>query len=92
MTTTPTPRTDAVVKMRDISGERSDVYKWYRYVDYDFARQLERELAEAQRERDQWRACATLLRKTMTEYGYNAKEGHALAAFDKLNTLSPTHA
>jgi hypothetical protein len=43
---TPTPRTNAVAKKRDTSGQNSSVYRWVEEVSADFARQLERENAE----------------------------------------------
>lgn len=50
-TPTPTPRTDA--QEYYIDG--------HYHVSVELARRLERELAEAQRERDAWRGCAARL-------------------------------
>ena len=43
---TDTPRTDAVTKKRDTSGQNSSVYRWVEEVPAKFARQLEREITE----------------------------------------------
>ena len=43
---TDTPRTDAVAKKRDTSGQNSSVYRWVEEVSADFARQLERDITE----------------------------------------------
>ena len=78
-TPTPTPRTDSEyiqIYNKDVTG-CSDACD---YVPASVARQLERELAEAQRERDLWRECADRLAGELT---WDARSG-ALRAYAKL--------
>ena len=74
-----TPRTDAERFFRDY---RNDKYAHPHGPDVsaDFAEELERDLAAARAERDQWRECAMMLECANTK----AERAFAVARFDAL--------
>lgn len=61
MKDTPTPRTDAVILLRDDTSHGPE------YVYADFCRQLERELAESKAQIEVWRNEVELLREELAK-------------------------
>lgn len=76
--TTDTPRTDT----------QCGQGRYIHLVDKEFARQLERELAAATRERDEWKAEVKSLRRVLEDMGWQ-NEPDGMAAEKFLRAFSP---